>query len=127
MPQVTFTDKEYALLASTAEKLMRARKDLKPGEWRKPQHQAVKGFAKRFTMEPEAAEHTRILNRNDARIIQEFVTVGLKALNESIIPSYEERISKLPDKADFYKPYLEKATGTREAFTSILKKVEAIL
>ena len=127
MPQVTFTDREYALLATTAEKFMKARKDLPPQQWRKPQHQAVKGFAKRFTLEPAGGEQTRILNRNDARIIQEFATVAIKALKESVIPSYEERIKKLPDKVEFYTPYLEKATITMETYTTILKKVEAIL
>jgi hypothetical protein len=129
MPQVTFTNEEYTALTKAAEKLMQARKDMPPQQWKKPQNKAVRNFAKKFTNEQEEASEgqTRILDRTDLRLIQELGQASARALYEGIIPEYAKRISSQPDKVDYYKPYQEKAERMYALWTAIVNKIEEAL
>jgi hypothetical protein len=129
VPAITFTKFEFEQLAKAAEHLLQARKELPPQQWRKPQHQAVKSFAKKFANQPAEPQdgEVRILSRTDMRLIQEICQKALETLSTSILPSYEERMSKLPDKKEFYQPYYDKAVRTKEAYTAILTNIEEAL
>jgi hypothetical protein len=127
MPSVEFTQDEYTVLSDTARKLLKVRANLRANEWKKPQHKAVKAFANKFKEEVETGPQTRILDRNDLRLIQEVCTAAGNALSTAIIPNYERRLKELPDRADFYRPYLEKAQEALTIYRDLQTKVEAIL
>ena len=128
MPMIQFSNSEYQLLARAAETLMKARKNLPAASWKKPQHKAIRGFAKRFNTEPESAgDLARVLDRTDARLIQELASAAVTALKEGILPGYEQRMKEFPDKAEYFKPYMDKAVESLRNYESIVRKVEAIL
>ena len=130
MAQVAFTITEFNHLANLAASLMKARKQMTQGEWKKPQHQAVKSFAAKFAApvaEDELTAIERILTRNDARLIQEACSMSLRILEDNIIPEYQSRIHKEKEKAPLYAPYLEKATQSASVNKSLIEKIEGML
>lgn len=131
MAQITFSMEEYVALTKMATKLMEVRRELHPVEWRKPQNKAIKGFAERFYDVSTASDlleaQTRILSRNDLRIIQELVTVSTTALKQNIVPTYQERVRASPEKVEYYAPYIARALEMQRIYEAILKKVEGAL
>jgi hypothetical protein len=130
MPAVIFTAIEYNLLTKASVRLLKSRATLPAKHWNKPQNKIVKDFATKFAFikpEDDLTDETRILSRNEARLIQEFSNLGVIAIKKDILPAYDKRILEEPDKKEFYTTYLVKAEQLLVAYEAILKKVEAIL
>lgn len=71
----------------------------------------------------------QMLNRNDLRAIEGICKLGLKALNELVVPGYTERKSKESDEAAKvrYQEYIDKALLTKSKYEAIMIKLEALL
>ena len=123
MAQLQFTDSEREQLKLAAASLMKVRAKLPAKEWSRPQNKIVKLFCKKMEVDAEYY----VFDRRILRMVQELCNGARSALNTTIIPEHEKRIASMPDKAEFYAAYKEKAESTEAVYRSILEKVEANL
>jgi hypothetical protein len=125
MPAFTFTEDEFKELQRASERLMMVRANLKPKEWKKPEHVAVKRFADKFgPKEKHDADTHYILERVSIKIVLALTNLGIDALRNKIVPEYEGRIAAQPDKQAYYQQYLDKAKFKLSIFEGLREKLE---
>lgn len=124
--ELILTQEEFDLIDRQYKKILdhKVRSSPRDARRKEDEYKLLAGLKARFTK-----PGSQRLNRNDLRAIEGICNVGKKALEELIIPGYNERISKTGDDAEKerYQGYIDRANLTLATYNAILIKVEAML
>ena len=124
---LVLTEEEFDSVKRQADRLCEHKSRIMNRDERRKEseYKLLKGLTTRLVTSGEQPQ----LNRNDLRAIEGICNITRKAVDEMIVPGYNERMKNTNDQKmiDSYKQYIEKAQKTGDLMMGILIKIEGCL